>query len=282
MWIVSTFIAALFFAASSMVNKIAMREEMAVEKLLPGTFLAGFALLALKQGRLMPPVSRPLLAGGLAMSFFSMINCVAILLAIRSGPVGKVAAVAGSHSVITPLAAWLLLAEKLNLWQWAAVGLATGGMVLVQMQLEDETASPAAGPWFVLALLGAASASSETLVLDRAVVLQNDGMAGLVWSYFFSFVFTSLWFLYQRQCPRLRPFCLGAADGAISAAGMIFFAQALAGGPAGLVAALSTTAVSMRAIGGRLFFAERLSLRNWIGIILSVFAFGLVSFFQSC
>lgn len=262
-----------------MVNKVAMREDTPTDRLLPGTFLAGFVVLLLKQGHLMPVPSPPLVLSGLAMSLLSMLNCASILLALRGGPVGKVAAVAGSHSIITPLLAWVLFAEKLNPWQWLAVGVATAGMFLVQ-QRQGQEAKVSTWVWFGLAFLGAIGSSGETLILDKATVLQNDGISGLVWSYLFSFVFTSLWFLRRRQRPRHRPFYLGAADGAISAIGMIFFAYALAGGPAGLVAALSTSAVALRAIGGRIFFGERLSLWSWLGIALAVLAFGLVSFFQ--
>lgn len=279
LWILSTFIASVLFAASSMVNKVAMQEDTPADRLLPGTFLAGFVVLLLKQGRVMPVPSSPLMLSGLAMSLLSMLNCVCILLALRWGPVGKVAAVGGSHSIITPILAWLFFAEKLNLWQWGAVGLATAGMILVQ-QHQGEEAEVATWVWFGLAFLGAIGSSGETLILDKAAALQNDGISGLVWSYFFSFVFTSLWFLRRRQRRSQRPFWLGAADGAISAIGMIFFAYALHGGPAGLVAALSTSAVALRAIGGRIFFGECLSLWSWGGITLAVLAFGLVSFFQ--
>jgi chloramphenicol-sensitive protein RarD len=278
LWILSTFIAAVLFAASSMVNKVAMQEDTPADRLLPGTFLAGFVVLLVKQGRLMPNPSLPLVLSGLAMSLLSMLNCVCILLAIRSGPVGKVAAVAGSHSIITPLLALALFSEKLNLWQWLAVGVATAGMVLVQQRQGGKT-KVATWVWFGLALLGAVGSSGETLILDKVAALQNDGVAGLVWSYLFSFVFTSLWFLRRRQRHYTRPFYLGAADGAISAIGMIFFAYALRGGPAGLVAALSTSAVALRAIGGRVFFGERLSVWSWVGVALAVLAFGLVSFF---
>ncbi|NLY54334.1 MAG: DMT family transporter [Firmicutes bacterium] len=278
MWILSTFLASALFAASSMFNKIAMGEDTPTDKLLPGTFLAGFLVLLVKQGRAISVPSWPLVLSGLAMSLLSMLNCVAILLAIRSGPMGKVAAVAGSHSLVTPLLALFIFGERLNFWQWVAVGIATLGMILVQYKKEEKTET-ATWVWFGLAFLGALGSSGETLVLDKATVLQGDGISGLVWSYLFSFVFTSLWFLRRRQRRFTRPFYLGAADGAVSALGMIFFAHALAGGPAGLVAALSTSAVAMRAIGGRLFFSERLSLSSWIGIALSVCAFALVSFF---
>jgi DME family drug/metabolite transporter len=261
-----------------MFNKIAMGEDTPTDKLLPGTFLAGFLVLLVKQGRAISVPSWPLVLSGLAMSLLSMLNCVAILLAIRSGPMGKVAAVAGSHSLVTPLLALFIFGERLNFWQWVAVGIATLGMILVQYKKEEKTET-ATWVWFGLAFLGALGSSGETLVLDKATVLQGDGISGLVWSYLFSFVFTSLWFLRRRQRRFTRPFYLGAADGAVSALGMIFFAHALAGGPAGLVAALSTSAVAMRAIGGRLFFSERLSLSSWIGIALSVCAFALVSFF---
>lgn len=279
LWILSTFIAAVLFAASSMVNKVAMQEDTPADRLLPGTFLAGFVVLLIKQGRLMPEPSMPLVLSGLSMSLLSMLNCICILLAIKGGPVGKVAAVAGSHSVITPLVAWVLFSEKLNLWQWLAVGVATVGMVLVQ-QRQGEESHMATWKWFSLAFLGAIGSSGETLILDKATVLQGDGISGLVWSYFFSFVLTSLWFLRRRQRRYRRPFYLGAADGALSAIGMIFFAYALHGGPAGLVAALSTSAVGLRAIGGRVFFGERLSVWSWLGVILAVLAFALVSFFQ--
>ncbi len=279
LWILSTFMAAVLFAASSMVNKIAMQEDTPADRLLPGTFLAGFVVLLIKQGRLMPEPSLPLVFSGLGMSLLSMLNCVCILLAIRGGPMGKVAAVAGSHSIITPLLAWVLFSEKLNLWQWLAVGIATTGMVLVQMRKDEESQVPA-WQWFGLAFLGAIGSSGETLILDKATVLQGDGIAGLVWSYLFSFVLTSLWFLRRRQRDYQRPFYLGAADGALSAIGMIFFAYALRDGPAGLVAALSTSAVGLRAIGGKVFFGEQLSGWSWLGIVLAVIAFGLVSFFQ--
>ncbi len=279
LWVLSTFVAAVMFAASSMINKVAMQEATPADRLLPGTFLAGFVVLMIKQGRIMPVPSLPLVLSGLAMSLLSMLNCVCILLALRGGPIGKVAAVGGSHSIITPLLAWLLFAEQLSLWQWGAVGLATAGMVLVQHH-QGEAAKVATRVWFSLAFLGAIGSSGETLILDKATVLQNDGISGLVWSYFFSFIFTSLWFLRRRQRRIQRPFWLGAADGAISAIGMVFFAYALHGGPAGLVAALSTSAVALRAIGGRVFFAERLSSWSWGGIILAVLAFALVSFFQ--
>ncbi len=279
LWILSTFIAAVLFAASSMVNKVAMREETPADRLLPGTFLAGLVVLLLKQGRSLPAPSLPLVLSGLALSLFSMLNCISILLALRGGPVGKVAAVAGSHSIITPLLAWLLFAERLNSWQWTAVGVATAGMILVQHR-QGQKAKVSTWVWFGLALLGAIGSSGETLILDKATTLQNDGISGLVWSYLFSFVFTALWFLRRRQDRGQRPFYLGAVDGAISATGMIFFAHALHGGPAGLVAALSTSAVALRAIGGRIFFGERLSLWSWLGITLAIVAFGLVSFFQ--
>jgi uncharacterized membrane protein len=60
---------------------------------------------------------------------------------------------------------------------------------------------------------------------------------------------------------------------------MIFFAKALAGGPAGLVAALSTSAVILRALGGKLFFGDKLPALSWVGVGMAVAAFGLVSLF---
>ena len=227
----------------------------------------------------MPTASLSLVASGLGMSLFSMLNCVSILLALRGGPVGPVAAVAGSHSILTPLFALFLFGERLNPWQWVAVGLATAGMAIIQLK-QSERSHTAVWIWFSLALLGALGSSGETLLLDRTVSLQAHGSAGLVWSYFFSFVFVSLWFLRRRQLHFGRPFYLGAADGAVSAIGMIFFAKALADGPAGLVAALSTSAVMLRALGGRLFFGDSLSAWSWVGMILAVSAFGLVSFFS--
>lgn len=276
MWIVYTLIASLLFAASSMVNKLAMREQTPTDRLLPGTFLAGFLLLLIYNGPRLPAANLPLVGSGLAMSAFSMLNCVAILLALRSGPVGPVAAVAGSHSVLTPLLALLLFREGLSLWQWVAVALATLGMLLVQAkQPSGKRGSPWA--WFTLALLGAAGSSGETLVLDHAASLQQNSAAGLVWSYFFSFVTVSLWYLRRKRRNHRRPFLLGAADGAISAVGMIFFALALRNGPVGLVAALSTSAVVLRALGGRLFFRDQLPALSWLGVLLAVAAFGLVS-----
>ncbi len=279
LWIVSTLAASALFAVSSMVNKLAMRENTPTDCLLPGTFLAGFVLLLTYHGRSLPTASLSLVASGLGMSLFSMLNCVSILLALRGGPVGPVAAVAGSHSILTPLFALFLFGERLNPWQWVAVGLATAGMAIIQLK-QSERSHTAVWIWFSLALLGALGSSGETLLLDRTVSLQAHGSAGLVWSYFFSFVFVSLWFLRRRQLHFGRPFYLGAADGAVSAIGMIFFAKALADGPAGLVAALSTSAVMLRALGGRLFFGDSLSAWSWVGMILAVSAFGLVSFFS--
>ncbi|MGI6358593.1 MAG: EamA family transporter [Bacillota bacterium] len=279
MWIVYTLLASALFATSSMVNKIAMRDHTPTDRLLPGTFLAGFLLLLVYNGNRLPDPSLPLVGSGLAMSLFSMLNCVAILLALRGGPVGPVAAVAGSHSVLTPLLALLLFQEQLTGWQWVAVGMATVGMVLIQVK-QPSRSTTAVWVWFGLALLGALGSSGETLVLDHAIALQADGVAGLVWSYLFSFVITSLWFLRRRQRRYTRPFLLGAADGAVSAAGMIFFAKALADGPVGLVAALSTSAVMFRALGGRLFFSDRLPWVSWVGMLLAIAAFGLVSFFS--
>jgi drug/metabolite transporter (DMT)-like permease len=262
-----------------MINKLAMTERIPTDRLLPGTFLAGFLLLLVYNGRRFPVANLPLVGSGLAMSVFSMLNCVAILLALRSGPVGPVAAVAGSHSVITPLLALVLFRERLEVWQWVAVGLATCGMLLVQIRKPGGKQS-APWVWFSLALLGAAGSSGETLVLDHAVTLQQNSAAGLVWSYLFSFIFVSLWFLRRRQWHYQRPFWLGAADGVVSAVGMIFFARALAGGPAGLVAALSTSAVVLRALGGRLFFRDSLPAVTWLGVALATAAFGLVSLFS--
>lgn len=279
MWIIYTLAASALFATSSMVNKLAMREHMPTDRLLPGTFLAGFLLLLIYNGRRLPSATFPLISSGLAMSLFSMLNCVSVLLALRSGPVGPVAAVAGGHSILTPLFALFLFGERLNLWQWVAVGLASLGMVLIQLK-PSGTGKAAAWIWFSLALLGALGSSGETLVLDHAVGLRSDGNAGLVWSYFFSFVFVSLWFLRRSQRSFGRPFLLGAADGAVSAVGMVFFAKALGEGPVGLVAALSTSAVMFRALGGRLLFGESLSALSWLGVILAVGAFGLVSFFS--
>ncbi|MGI6345245.1 MAG: EamA family transporter [Bacillota bacterium] len=278
MWIIFTLISALLFATSSMVNKVAMREDTATEQLLPGTFLAGFVLLLVYTGRRLPDPSLPLVGAGFLMSVFSMTNCVTILLALRHGPMGPVAAVAGSHSILTPLLALLLFREGLTVWQWVAVGLATAAMALVQLKKSAAATAPSL-VWFSLALLGALSSSGETIVLDRAVTLQNDGNAGLVWSYFFSFILTSLWFLRKRQRRFRRPFWLGAIDGAVSAVSMVFFAKALEGGPAGLVAALSTSAVILRALGGRVFFGEELPRLSWLGVILAVAAFGLASLF---
>lgn len=278
MWIVHTLMASLLFATSSMVNKLAMREHTPTDRLLPGTFLTGFLLLLVYNGRRLPLANLPLVGSGLAMSIFSMTNCISILLALRAGPVGPVAAVAGSHSVLTPVLAMFFFREHLNLWQWVAVGLATLGMALVQAKrTKGHHANPLV--WFSLALLGASGSSGETLVLDHSISLQQNSAAGLVWSYFFSFVLVSFWFLRRRQKHYGRPFMLGAADGAVSAIGMIFFAKALSAGPVGLVAALSTSAVILRALGGRLFFGDQLPPLSWLGVALAVGAFGLVSFF---
>lgn len=276
MWIFFTLLAAILFAASSMVNKLAMVEATPTDRLLPGTFLAGFLLLLIYGGQKLPPLEVKLVAVGLGLSLFSMLNCVAILLALRRGPVGPVAAIAGSHSVLTPVLAWLIFAEKLAAGQWVAVGLATAGMVLVQLNRTSGQASQH-WLWVLLAFLGASGSTGETLLLDHAGRLPGDGVSGLIWSYLFSFIFTSLWFLRRRQRAFKRPFLLGATDGILSATGMIFFAKALTGGPAGLVAALSTSAVVFRALGGRLFFGDQLSPFTWFGISLAAGAFALVS-----
>ncbi len=278
MWVLHTLIASVLFAASSMINKLALRDGSPVDRLLPGTFLAGFVLLLAFHGRKLPPLSWALPLSGLAMSLFSMLNCVAILLALRHGPVGGVAAVAGSHSVMTPILALLFFGQRLTGWQWLAVAMATLAMILVQSKPTSSAPKKSNWIWFLLALLGALGSSGETLVLDYAVVSQAKGGVGLVWSYLFSFILVSVWFLRRRQRHFGRSFYLGAADGAVSALGMIFFARALQGGPAGLVAALSTFAVVLRAIGGALFFHDRLPARAWIGVALAVSAFALVSF----
>lgn len=279
MWILNTLIAAVLFAASSMINKYALRDGSPVDRLLPGTFLAGFLLLLAYYGRRLPPLGWPLPVSGLAMSLFSMLNCIAILLALRHGPVGGVAAVAGSHSVITPVLALVLFRQDLNGWQWLSVALATVAMILVVNKPGSSVRKGSSWGWFLLALLGAMGSSGETLVLDHAVALQTSGGVGLVWSYLFSFIFVSIWFVRRRQSHFGRGFYLGAADGAVSAIGMIFFANALHGGPAGLVAALSTSAVVLRALGGSVFFHDELPARAWIGVTLAVAAFALVSLF---
>lgn len=280
-WIVLTLLAALLWAAASLVDKFAVDWGFRTLEILPATYTAGFLVVAWGQQRT-PELWQPrYLASGAVLACFSLLNAFALLWALRCGDVALVSVVAGSHSVITVLTAALLLGERLKAAQWLAVLLAVLGMYLVVGLTRGPQARPTVGQarsarWFWLALLAAIGSSGETLVLKLATGLSSGGQLSLIWEYFLASLVLHALVASYRVKLRWRSSLFGLGDGVLTGLGMLTFGAALAAGPASLVATVATLAVLFRALGGILCFGDRAGRVQWLGFGLLVLAFCLV------
>lgn len=281
MWIFLALLSALLWAAASLVDKLAVNWGYRTLEVLPATYAAGFLVVALSHQQAAELWQLRYMYSGALLAFFSLLNAFALLMALRSGEVGLVSVVAGSHCVITAVMASLLLGERLSERQWLAVSMAVVGLFLVfgisESLRQGRLRSKETGyRWFWLALLAAIGSSGETLALKQATAISSGAHLSLLWEYFLaSLVCFFLVFRYQAKL-RFRSSLFGSIDGVLTGLGMLTFGLALSLGPASLVATVATAAVLFRAVGGIVFFGDRAGKQQWLGFGLLFAAFILV------
>lgn len=279
MWIILALLSALLWAAASLVDKLAVNWGYRTLEVLPATFVAGFVVIAWKHQH-SPEVWRPeFIFTGAMLAFFSLLNAVALLMALRCGEVSLVSIVAGSHCIITAITATLLLRERLSLQHWVAISMAMVGVYLVHGGLGSAAGGRQGGRdrrWFWLALLAAVGSSGETIGLKLATQICPGGQLVLLWEYFIASLVIFSLALGMRVRLRLASSAFGVADGVLTGLGMITFGLALAQGPAALCATVATAAVLFRALGGVLFFGDQAGRAQWVGFCLLFCSFVLV------
>ncbi len=274
-------LSALFWAAASLVDKLAVNWEYRTLEVLPATYTAGFLVVAWQAPRLQELWQWEHILSGAILAFFSLLNAFALLMALRCGKIGLVSIVAGSHCIITAVTAQFLFQEQLTWAQWCAVFGSFLGLTCVfgaNEQAVDSSSRATKNPyrWFWLALLAAIGSSGETLGLKFATALSAGAQYALIWEYFFaSLVCHALVALYLVRL-RLQSSLFGAMDGLLTGLGMLTFGVALSYGPASLVATVATAAVLFRALGGIIFFGDRAQSRQWIGFAILIICFIIV------
>lgn len=274
-------LSALFWAAASLVDKLAVNWEYRTLEILPATYTAGFLVVAWRAPPLAELWQREHIISGAILAFFSLLNAFALLMALRRGKVGLVSIVAGSHCIITALTARMLLQEQLHWWQWCAILGSFLGLTLVYGANDAQIngTSPASRnpySWFWLALLAAIGSSGETVGLKFATSLSEGGQHALIWEYFFSSLVCHALVAFYLVRLRVASSLFGVMDGLLTGLGMLTFGIALSLGPASLVATVATAAVLFRALGGIIFFGDRAHRRQWFGFAVLIICFVIV------
>jgi uncharacterized membrane protein len=282
LWIPLALLSALLWAGSSLVDKLAVDRGYRTLELLPATYTAGFLVVAFRHQGVAELWRWRYLLSGMLLAFFSLLNSFALLMALRCGEVAMVSVVAGSHCVITAVAATLMLGERLSTSQWLAVLLSVAGVCLVfgirqaWLLAQRRNRQKPSYRWFWLALLAAVGSSGETIGLKMATAICAGGQYSLIWEYFIaSLVLHGLVATYRVRL-RLRSSLFGLGDGVLTGLGMLTFGAALCEGPASLVATVATAAVLFRALGGIVFFGDRAGRGQWLGFGLLCLAFLLI------
>ncbi len=282
LWIVLALLAALLWAASSLVDKFAVNWGYRTLEVLPATYTAGFLVIALRHQQTAELWQPRYIAGGAFLACFSLLNAITLLMALRCGEVAMVSVVAGSHCVITALSATLLLGERLSSAQWLAILLAMAGICLVfglrqaWLLTHQQGGRRRSYRWFWLALLAAVGSSGETIGLKLATTVSSGGQLTLIWEYFIASLVLHALVAGYRVRLRLRSSLFGLADGVLTGLGMLVFGAALSTGPASLVATVATAAVLFRALGGIILFGDRAGRGQWLGFCLLCIAFVLI------
>lgn len=281
LWIVLALLSALLWAAASLVDKFAVNWGFRTLEILPATYTAGFLVVAWGHQRTAELWQPRYLFSGAILALFSLLNAVALLMALRRGDVALVSVVSGSHCVITAVTATMLLGERLKSAQWLAVILAVLGMYLVLgiTEIWQSGRTRFAQPrsqWFWLALLAAIGSSGETIGLKLATNISSGGHLTLLWEYFIASLLLHASVAAYRIRLRLRSSLFGLGDGILTGLGMLVFGAALTVGPASLVATVATAAVLFRALGGILIFGDRAGRSQWLGFGLLLAAFVLI------
>jgi drug/metabolite transporter (DMT)-like permease len=272
-------LSALLWAAASLVDKFAVNWEYRTLEILPATYTAGFIVVAWGQ-RNTPELWQPIhILSGAGLAVFSLLNAFALLMALRRGSVGLVSIVAGSHCVLTAIAATFLFGEKIALHQWFGILLSLLGLILVHginpAKIETD-GSKGSRLWFWLALLAAIGSSGETLGLKFATNLSAGAQYALIWEYFIGSLVCHLLVAIYLVRLRLASSLFGLMDGFLTGLGMLTFGIALSLGPASLVATVATAAVLFRALGGVVFFGDQARASQWLGFFILICSFVLV------
>lgn len=281
MWVLMALLSALFWAAASLVDKLAVNWEYRTLEILPATYTAGFMVVAWGGPRLAELLQWEHIISGAILAFFSLLNAFALLMALRRGKVGLVSIVAGSHCIITALTARMLLQEQLHWWQWCAILGSFLGLILV-FGANDQQANGSIKTnkspyrWFWLALLAAIGSSGETIGLKFATNLSEGAQHALIWEYFFASLVCHALVAFYLVRLRVSSSLFGAMDGLLTGIGMLTFGIALSLGPASLVATVATAAVLFRALGGIIFFGDRAQRRQWLGFVILIICFVIV------
>lgn len=282
LWIVLALISALLWAAGSLVDKLAVNWGYRTLEVLPATYTAGFLVVALRHQHTAELWQSRYIVSGAILACFSLLNAIALLMALRCGEVAMVSVVAGSHCIITAVTATLVLGEQLSSAQWLAVLLSMSGICLVFGLRQVWLLTRPKGKrrrsyrWFWLALLAAIGSSGETIGLKLSTAISSGGQLTLVWEYFIaSLVLHAMVASYRVQL-RFRSSLFGLTDGVLTGLGMLAFGAALAVGPASLVATVATAAVLFRALGGIIFFGDRAGRGQWLGFCLLCLSFVLI------
>ncbi len=281
-WVLMALLSALLWAAASLVDKLAVNWEFRTLEILPATYTAGFIVVAWRQPSLSELWQAEHIISGTVLAVFSLLNAVALLMALRCGKVGMVSIVAGSHCVITAATAQILFSEQLQVGQWCAILGAFLGLILVfganEKQMDNNDCPPRKNPyrWFWLALLAAIGSSGETIALKYATNLSAGAQHSLIWEYFFASLACHALVAFYVVRLRFSSSLFGVMDGLLTGLGMLTFGVALSLGPASLVATVATAAVMFRALGGICFFGDRAEPRQWLGFAILATSFVLV------
>ncbi|MEZ4367467.1 MAG: DMT family transporter [Kofleriaceae bacterium] len=166
--------------------------------------------------------------------------------------------------LLTAVAAWLLLGERLTARTSAAIGLGLGGVVLVALpELGGASAADPVG--VTIAIAGACCAALAYVTVRRLAREEHP----LVIVLYFPLVAVPLalpWMAADCVWPTAREAALLLGIGVATQGGQVFLTRALASMPAGRATALGYVQVPMAVTWSVVLFGEALPWSTWIGI----------------
>jgi drug/metabolite transporter (DMT)-like permease len=229
----------------------------------------GAALIALLALPWLPPpasASWPFLLAsvGLQVLYYRLVAA-----AYRHGELSLVyPLMRGSAPLLVALASAPLLAERLGVAAWCAIGLICSGVLSLVLDGRRRTPGQAYGGG--LALLNAVVIAGYTLVDGVGVRLSASPVAYVLWIFLLTGVPLLGWPLVRRpgqlwRYARSRPsLLLVGGGGTLGSYGIALFAMTLA--PVASVAALRETSILFATLLSRLLLGERLGGRRLLSI----------------
>jgi len=211
---------------------------------------------------------------------------LAAIESLRRGPVSVTGPIGSATGAATVVAAFLLLGERPDAFQWAGCAITAGGAVLASVTRSGGGMRlVGVGPAYAVGAVGLGAAAN---VMVRDPIRDVDPLAVIVVER--GATIAALVLVLVLVGRRLRPaegWWSGPVDrragylllalGALDAAAFLAFAYALETAPAWLVGVISQSGRALAVGAGFVLFGERLDRLQWCGLALLGAGLGLVS-----